>query len=75
VPHFAVRRDNNTAELAHLLAARLAEQLGAKPFMIVADFERKCVDVNRLPEHAYEVPIQVFYDNLPWGPWPPRWRM
>lgn len=64
VPHFAVRRDNNTAELAHLLAARLAERLGAKPFMIVADFERKYVDVNRPPEHAYEVPsAKVFYDN------------
>jgi N-formylglutamate amidohydrolase len=64
VSQFAVRRDNNTAELAHLLAARLAERLGAKPFTIVADFERKYIDANRSPQQAYEVAgAKIFYDH------------
>jgi N-formylglutamate amidohydrolase len=64
VPQFTVRRDNNTAELTHLLAARLAERLGARPFMIVADFERKYIDANRSPQQAYEVPgAKIFYDH------------
>jgi N-formylglutamate amidohydrolase len=64
VPQFTIRRDNNTAELTHLLAIKLGERLGAKPFVIVAEFERKYVDANRAPEHAYEsVSAKVFYDN------------
>jgi N-formylglutamate amidohydrolase len=57
VPQFSIRRDNNTAELTHLLATKLRERLGAKPFVVVADFERKYVDANRSPEHAYEAAV------------------
>jgi N-formylglutamate amidohydrolase len=63
VPQFSAQRDNNTAELTHLVLAKLHQQLGARPFGIVADFERKHVDANRAPEHAYEsAGAKVFYD-------------
>jgi N-formylglutamate amidohydrolase len=64
VPQFTSRRDNNTAELTYLLATKLGERLAAKPFVIVAEFDRKYVDANRAPDHAYESAVaKVFYDN------------
>jgi N-formylglutamate amidohydrolase len=63
VPGFSVQRDNNTAELAHLVLARLGRDLGARPFGVVADFERKHVDANRAPQYAYEsAGAKLFYD-------------
>jgi N-formylglutamate amidohydrolase len=63
VPRFSVQRDNNTAELTHLVLAKLHQRLGARPFGIVAEFERKHADANRAPEHAYEsTGAKVFYD-------------
>ena len=54
VPQFTVERDNNTAELAELVASRIHERLGAKPFLVIAKFERKYVDANRSESAAFE---------------------
>ena len=54
IAQFAASRDANTDELAEKVAANLAERLGAKPFLIVALFERKYVDANRPAVAAYE---------------------
>jgi N-formylglutamate amidohydrolase len=63
VPQFTVERDSNTAELAESLAARIAERLGAKPFLVVARFERKYADANRAEDAAFEsAEAKSFYD-------------
>jgi N-formylglutamate amidohydrolase len=63
MPRFSVQRDNHTAELTHLVLAVLGRALGARPFSVVADFERKHVDANRAPEHAYEsAGARLFYE-------------
>ena len=54
VAQFAASRDANTDELAQKVAQNLAERFGAKPFLIVALFERKYIDANRPPGAAYE---------------------
>jgi len=54
VAQFATGRDHNTGELAERIAAKLQEQLGAKPFLVIANFDRKYVDANRPREGAYE---------------------
>jgi N-formylglutamate amidohydrolase len=54
VPQFTTERDNNTAELAELVAGKISERLAAKPFLVIARFERKYVDVNRADATAYE---------------------
>ncbi len=54
VEKFATVRDENTAELAERFAAALEKQLGGKPWLVVARFERKYVDANRPPGAAYE---------------------
>ncbi len=54
IAQFAASRDTNTDALGRKVAANLAQRLGAKPFLIIALFERKYVDVNRPPEAAYE---------------------
>lgn len=51
---FAAMTDANTAELAALFAARLQQQLGGKPYLVIARFERKYLDVNRAARDAYE---------------------
>ena len=54
VTQFKTGRDSNTAELAETIAIRLGEKLGAKPFLIVARFDRKYVDANRPSDQAFE---------------------
>ena len=54
VIQFATGRDNNTAELAEAVALKLERRLNAKPFLVVARFERKYLDANRPSERAYE---------------------
>jgi N-formylglutamate amidohydrolase len=54
VSQFTTGRDNNTDELAELIAEKLRQMTGAAPFLIVARFERKYVDANRPAERAYE---------------------
>jgi N-formylglutamate amidohydrolase len=63
VAQFTVERDSNTAELAESLAARIAERLGAKPFLVVARFERKYADANRAEGAAFEsAEAKSYYD-------------
>jgi N-formylglutamate amidohydrolase len=54
VAQFTTGRDHNTGELAEQIAARLQERLGAKPFLVIATFDRKYADANRPVEGAYE---------------------
>jgi N-formylglutamate amidohydrolase len=54
VAQFTTGRDHNTSELAERIAAKLYESLGAKPFLVIANFDRKFVDANRPSEAAYE---------------------
>ena len=54
VAQFATGRDHNTGELAERIAAKLQERLGAKPFLVIANFDRKYVDANRPRDGAYE---------------------
>jgi N-formylglutamate amidohydrolase len=43
-------RDVNTGEIALLVAQRLTARLGAKPYVVVAQFSRKDADANRAPD-------------------------
>jgi N-formylglutamate amidohydrolase len=61
VPQFASGRDNNTDELTHKIAAKLEARFGAKPFLIVALFERKYVDANRPAGAGYESERGKYY--------------
>ena len=61
VTQFTTGRDHNTDELAEKIATKLEVRLGAKPFLLVANFERKYLDVNRPPERAYESAEAKFY--------------
>jgi hypothetical protein len=54
VAQFTTERDGNTAELAEAIGRALGDRLDAKPFLIVARFERKYVDANRPHAAAYE---------------------
>lgn len=64
VVQFATGRDNNTDELAETIAQRLEQKLNAKPFLIVARFERKYLDANRPSESAYEsAEAKPYYDS------------
>jgi N-formylglutamate amidohydrolase len=64
VIQFATGRDNNTDELAETIAVRLEQRFNAKPFLIVARFERKYLDANRPTESAYESrEAKPYYDG------------
>ena len=64
VVQFATGRDNNTDELAEIIALRLEQRLNARPFLIVAHFERKYLDANRPTESAYEsIEAKAYYDG------------
>ncbi|MBY0457321.1 MAG: N-formylglutamate amidohydrolase [Gemmataceae bacterium] len=54
IANFQTVRDENTAELVEKFAAELEKLLGAKPWVVIARFERKYLDVNRPPEEGYE---------------------
>jgi N-formylglutamate amidohydrolase len=63
VAQFSTGRDHNTGELAERIAARLQERLGAKPFLVIATFDRKYADANRPIEDAYEAEeARPYYD-------------
>lgn len=63
VPQFTVERDNNTAELAEMVAGKILEKSGAKPFLVIAKFERKFIDANRSESAAYEgAAAKPYYD-------------
>jgi N-formylglutamate amidohydrolase len=54
VAQFTTERDNNTAELAEKVAGLLERRFSAKPFLVIARFERKYLDANRPRAGAYE---------------------
>jgi len=63
VAQFTTGRDNNTDELAEKVASKIEEKFGAKPFLVVAQFERKYVDANRPRAGAYEsAAARAYYD-------------
>src|SRR5947207_14737135 len=51
---FVTVRDENTAELTELLSKELQRRLHGKPFIVIAHFERKHLDVNRADKDAFE---------------------
>ena len=54
IKQFVTERDSNTDDLAERVAVKLLEQLGERPFLVIAHFERKFLDANRSRESAYE---------------------
>lgn len=63
IARFVTGRDDNTVELAEKIAAQIEKRLGGKPFLVIAKFERKYVDVNRSAESAFEDPkAKAFYE-------------
>lgn len=51
---FVTIRDENTAELTDRLVVEIEKRLGGKPWVVIARFQRKFIDVNRTPQGAYE---------------------
>jgi N-formylglutamate amidohydrolase len=51
---FNTVRDENTAELATLIASAIEKRLHGKPYLVIAQFERRFVDVNRTEEMGVE---------------------
>jgi N-formylglutamate amidohydrolase len=63
VANFYAVSDSNTLELTEVFAAELEKQLGGKPWLVVARFDRKYIDANRPPEGAYETDkAKPYYD-------------
>jgi N-formylglutamate amidohydrolase len=63
VAQFTIERDGNTAEIAEIVAGKIYARLGAKPFLVVAQFERRFVDANRPENGAYEAAAaKPYYD-------------
>lgn len=63
VPQFVTGRDTRTDELAESIAGKIEQTLGAKPFLVIARFERKYLDANRPRSGAYESDhAKVYYD-------------
>jgi len=63
IAQFATERDNNTDELAEKIARKIEQKSGTRPFLVVAQFERKYVDANRPRNGAYEsAAAGVYYD-------------
>lgn len=63
IAKFVAVRDDNTAELTEKLADAIEKQLGGRPYVVIARFERKFADANREAKDAYEHPnAKVHYD-------------
>lgn len=63
VKNFAKLRDNGTDKLAKAFAAELEKQLGKKPWVVIARFDRKYIDANRAADQAYEdKAAKAYYD-------------
>jgi N-formylglutamate amidohydrolase len=58
---FLTARDDNTSELAELIAAELAKRLKAQPYVVIARFERRYIDANREERSALEVEEAKLY--------------
>jgi len=63
VPQFTTERDSNTAELAERIGVKVAALLGTRPFLVIAHFERKFIDLNRTENSAFEsAAAKPYYD-------------
>lgn len=63
VDKFVVVLDGNTAELADKVFTAIEKKMGGKPYLVIAHFERKFIDVNRPGDGAYEdAKAKPFYD-------------
>jgi N-formylglutamate amidohydrolase len=51
---FKSARDENTLELAEMIASEIEKQLRGKPYLVIAKFERRFADVNRSVEMGVE---------------------
>ena len=51
---FNTVRDENTAELAELIAKEVERRIHAMPYLVIAHFERRFVDVNRSEQMGVE---------------------
>jgi N-formylglutamate amidohydrolase len=49
-------RDDNTAELTAMLADAIERELGGRPYVVIARFQRKFADANRAAAEAYTDP-------------------
>jgi N-formylglutamate amidohydrolase len=54
VPKFVTVNDTNTDQLARKVADAIAKAMNAKPYLVIAHFERKYADVNRSLEDGVE---------------------
>jgi N-formylglutamate amidohydrolase len=54
IANFATVLDTNTAELTQNFAIELEKRLHGKPWVVIARFERKYLDVNRPRDESYE---------------------
>ncbi len=54
VANFTTVLDTNTSELTEKFVAELQTHLDGKPWVVIARFERKYLDVNRAREQSYE---------------------
>ncbi|CAN5252197.1 hypothetical protein BH11PLA2_BH11PLA2_30340 [soil metagenome] len=54
VTQFVTGPDMSTDDLALKIAELLEKRFGAKPYLVIAKFERKYADANRTAAHAYE---------------------
>ncbi len=54
IDKFVIANDTNTDLLTEKLAAAIKKEMGGEPYVVIAHFQRKSLDVNRQPELAYE---------------------
>lgn len=54
ITQFVTGRDENTAELTEKLADAIEKEFGARPYVVIARFERKYCDPNRPEKDSYE---------------------
>lgn len=57
VPQFATVRDMRTDILAERIAAEMELSGYGKPYVVIAQFNRRFIDANRGPQDAYESPL------------------
>lgn len=64
IPQFWTLQDDGTIEIALAVSDNLYQLLGARPYLVAADFDRKYIDANRAGEiAAYENPnAKPYYD-------------
>jgi N-formylglutamate amidohydrolase len=69
IERFATVRDERTDRLASRAAELLEELLGQRPYLVIAQFDRRYLDVNRPASEAFESPeaepyYQAYHDAV-----------